>query len=198
MTDLTNSIQRALIKKHDPPPSQMRKWAYFPEFTLPESRRVDGIAFGMTIGSNWDINIFEIKSSRADFLKEIKTPEKRQPALKYSNRFYFVMPKEIATPGEIPMECGLMILSRGRLRIKIEAPKRELKTFNGQIAARVMWKVQQDMPDFGLPKGLKCPKCNSADVYNYDNTLKCSDCRAQLVLKEHVRQEHRQLTLETA
>jgi hypothetical protein len=51
---------------------------------------------------------YEIKISRTDFLKEIKKPEKRKMALFYSNQYYFITPKGMLKPAEIPAECGLI------------------------------------------------------------------------------------------
>ncbi len=35
---------------------------------------------------------FEVKVSRSDFLRELKDPRKREPAMKVSHQFYFVAP----------------------------------------------------------------------------------------------------------
>jgi hypothetical protein len=51
---------------------------------------------------------YEVKTSRADFLSELKRPLKRTIGMRYSNEFYFVTPAELVTPSEIPPECGLV------------------------------------------------------------------------------------------
>ena len=51
---------------------------------------------------------FEIKVSRSDFLLELKKPEKRRLSLHFSNQFFFVAPKGIIKPNELPPECGLV------------------------------------------------------------------------------------------
>lgn len=51
---------------------------------------------------------FEIKISRADFLSEMRKPQKRRAAMAYSNRFYFVTPPGLIKAEEIPNECGLI------------------------------------------------------------------------------------------
>lgn len=50
---------------------------------------------------------YEIKVSRADFMGEMKDPMKRDEAMKVSNEFYYVCPREIAAPDEVPENCGL-------------------------------------------------------------------------------------------
>lgn len=50
---------------------------------------------------------YEIKVSRSDFFNEIKNPNKRRFAMAMSNKFYFITPKGLLKPNEIPKECGL-------------------------------------------------------------------------------------------
>ena len=51
---------------------------------------------------------YEVKTSRSDFLSELKHPLKRRIGLRYSNEFYFVTPAGLVALAEIPPECGLV------------------------------------------------------------------------------------------
>ncbi|HSU33084.1 MAG TPA: hypothetical protein VLJ11_17800 [Bryobacteraceae bacterium] len=51
---------------------------------------------------------YEVKTSRADFLCELRHPLKRRIGMRYSNEFYFVTPGEMLDPNEVPVECGLI------------------------------------------------------------------------------------------
>jgi hypothetical protein len=51
---------------------------------------------------------YEVKTSRADYLCELKHPLKRRIGLRYSNEFYFVVPGRMLALTEIPAECGLI------------------------------------------------------------------------------------------
>src|ERR1051325_5646254 len=51
---------------------------------------------------------YEVKTSRADFLSELKRPLKRRIGMRYSNEFYFVTPVDLVRMAEIPPECGLV------------------------------------------------------------------------------------------
>ena len=51
---------------------------------------------------------YEVKTSRADFLAELKHPLKRRIGMRYSNEFYFVTPAGLVNTTEIPAECGLI------------------------------------------------------------------------------------------
>jgi hypothetical protein len=51
---------------------------------------------------------YEVKTSRADYLCELKHPLKRRVGMRYSNEFYFVAPGRMLELTEIPAECGLI------------------------------------------------------------------------------------------
>jgi hypothetical protein len=51
---------------------------------------------------------YEVKTSRADFLCELRNPLKRRMGLRFSNEFYFVTPARLLERAEIPAECGLI------------------------------------------------------------------------------------------
>lgn len=65
---------------------------------------------------------YEIKVSRADFLKD----QKWQGYLPLCHQFYFVMPPGVASLEEIPAEAGLLVTTRNatRLYMKKKAPLR--------------------------------------------------------------------------
>ena len=51
---------------------------------------------------------YEVKTSRGDFLSELKRPLKRRIGMRYSNEFYFATPAALVSAAEIPAECGLV------------------------------------------------------------------------------------------
>jgi hypothetical protein len=51
---------------------------------------------------------YEVKTSRADFLNEMKQPLKRRIGMRYSNEFYFVTPCGLLAPPDVPVDCGLI------------------------------------------------------------------------------------------
>lgn len=54
---------------------------------------IDMMAFSCWPSKGFTRIAFEIKTSRSDFLNELKKPEKRWLAMMYSHRFYYVAPK---------------------------------------------------------------------------------------------------------
>ncbi len=81
----------------------------------------------------WDIHVhpskgheataYEIKVSRADFKRD--THQKQREARLWSDRFYYVTPKGLLKPEEIPDWAGLIEFDGTRLSIKVPAPKRD-------------------------------------------------------------------------
>lgn len=107
-------------------------------------QRIDAWVYN-TWPSQREAVAFEVKCSRADFLNEIANPRKRQAALEVSNRFYFITPPGIATPLEIPEECGYMVVyPDGRLDCIIEAPLREIPDFPMHFISAIIRRVARE------------------------------------------------------
>jgi hypothetical protein len=73
-----------------------------------EGEYIDGFAFNCYPSKHYERIAYEVKVNRGDFLAELKNPDKREPFLRYSNRFYFVAPVGLIKPEEVPDECGLI------------------------------------------------------------------------------------------
>ena len=71
-------------------------------------QRLDGFALNSLPHTGMRRICYEVKTSRADYLNELKHPLKRRIGMRYSNEFYFVTPADLLKPGEIPPECGLV------------------------------------------------------------------------------------------
>jgi hypothetical protein len=81
----------------------------------------------------------EIKVSRGDYLREIKRPNKRKRALRYSNQFYFATPKGLLKPEELPPEAGLIeVDDQGTTHEVVPAPYRETFPPTWEFMAAVM------------------------------------------------------------
>lgn len=72
------------------------------------AQRLDGFALNCLPHLAMKRVCYEVKTSRADFLCELKQPLKRRVGMRYSNEFYFVTPVGLLMPHEIPVECGLI------------------------------------------------------------------------------------------
>ena len=69
-----------------------------------KEQEIDFFSVALWKSSIDNITAYEIKLARGDFLNEIKHPEKRKYALLFSNQFYFVAPKDMIKPDELPVE----------------------------------------------------------------------------------------------
>ena len=119
----TNRLRALLVDRHNLNSKDKRKskeWALFFELRNGTGRKkkslrkkeppryIDAFAINLWPSKNHRRIAYEIKVSRADFLKELKTPEKRAWAIEISHQFYFVAPAGIIKLEEIPAGCGLL------------------------------------------------------------------------------------------
>jgi hypothetical protein len=57
---------------------------------------------------NFQVNIYEVKVSRADFLQDSKS-KKWQKYIPHCHKIYFAAPKGLLSKSEIPIGCGLIV-----------------------------------------------------------------------------------------
>ena len=104
---LIDIVERAL---HASP----AEWLFFRELRVGTGRqnggaqRLDAFALNTLPHTAMKRVCYEVKTSRGDFLAELKHPLKRRIGMRYSNEFYFVTPATLVTPAEVPAECGLI------------------------------------------------------------------------------------------
>lgn len=104
---LLDIVERAL---HANP----QEWIFLRElrvgtgFRRTSLQRLDAFALNSYSHTGMRRVCYEVKTSRADFLGELKHPLKRRIGLRYSNEFYFVTPADLVALAEIPPECGLL------------------------------------------------------------------------------------------
>jgi len=87
------------------------RWAKFEEMQLSTgggAQRVDLWVMGMWQSNGLARIAYEVKVSRADFRKELKSPLKRRQALLISNQFWFAAPFDLIKIDEVPLDCGLV------------------------------------------------------------------------------------------
>jgi hypothetical protein len=90
------------------------------------TRYADAVAVGLWASHGHAIEGFEVKVARADWLNELKQPQKSDPVAKYCNRWWLACTPGVAAPAELPVGWGMLELqSAGTLRIKVQAPPRE-------------------------------------------------------------------------
>ena len=94
------------------------EWLFFRELRVGTGRRnggaqrLDGFALNTLPHTAMKRVCYEVKTSRGDFLSELKHPLKRRIGMRYSNEFYFVTPAGLVNTAEIPPDCGLVEAGR--------------------------------------------------------------------------------------
>jgi len=119
-----------ILRLHFPKP----EWAFIEELRLGSgwnSRRtkwegrIDAWAMNCYPSKGLTTVSFEVKVSRGDWLRELNDPNKRKLAMTLCNKFYFVAPEGIISKEEVPDGCGLVEISKSRMRYTKYAPHRE-------------------------------------------------------------------------
>ncbi len=105
-------------------------WAFLVEVPngtgAAKSRSADAIAMSLWPSRGLDLQGFEVKSSRADWIKELKEPGKAEAICKFCDRWWIVVgDKKIVQPGELPPTWGLMVPRGDKLVVEVDAPKLE-------------------------------------------------------------------------
>lgn len=167
-------VMKALQRRHGRSGMQAHEWAFVPEIRISPlrtslDRQVARTAARRGAETDWtplDVNerridawamhvrkqhcvAYEVKVTRADFLRELEDPTKRAAAMLLSNEFFFATPPGLISPDELPEDCGLMeasIVKRNgftagtRTRTIVQAPWREIDdlpwSFLASIALR--------------------------------------------------------------
>lgn len=87
-------------------------------------RTADAVIVGNWPSAGYEIQGFEIKVSRADWLNEVRSPGKCDAVKKYCDRWWLLISSTaFVKEGELPDDWGLMIPSGSGLRIVKDAPK---------------------------------------------------------------------------
>jgi hypothetical protein len=121
---ITSGDVRAALKLRYPAQSHALLFEVAPT-TGGGTRYADAVAVGLWASHGHAIEGIEIKVSRADFLSEMKQPEKSQPVFQYCHRWWLACPKDMVRPEELPETWGLLELCGDTLRQKVKAPKLE-------------------------------------------------------------------------
>lgn len=85
-------------------------------------RRADAIAFGTWPSRGLAIVGFEVKSSRGDWINELKNPEKAESIARFCDSWYLVCAENVAKLEEIPLAWGWLVPTAKGLK-EMKAPQ---------------------------------------------------------------------------
>lgn len=91
---------------------------------------------------------YEVKVSRADFLAEIRNPDKRAQAWAISTEYTFVTPQGLVKPDEVPDECGLYEVRYGKrgasyIERVVEPRRRDVPAIHWRTFASLAARVKE-------------------------------------------------------
>jgi len=105
----------------------------------------DVVVMGAWGSTAHDIQGFEVKVSRSDWLNEVKKPNKNDSIKQYCDRFWLVITSEdMVKEGELPDSWGMMVVSGAGLKIVKKAPKLEPIPLTKSFVAMMMRSNQSD------------------------------------------------------
>lgn len=115
-------------------------------------RRLDAWAFHLWPSGGYRPTGFEVKVSRADFLHDVKTASKRARYLALCQYFYYVTPKDLVRPDEVPPEAGLMYATTSRLKVVKFPPERTIPQPEWDFFAAICRRVlREETERVGVP-----------------------------------------------
>ncbi|HEB42043.1 MAG TPA: hypothetical protein ENI08_03425 [Candidatus Dependentiae bacterium] len=107
-------------------------------------RTADLIVVGLWPSRGIELEGFEVKASRSDWLNELKHPAKAESIAKYCDRWWLVVgDKDIVKEGELPSNWGLLVPRGKQLIVKVAAPKLKSVPITSLFMAAIMRRVAQ-------------------------------------------------------
>jgi hypothetical protein len=154
-------VIEALRRRHGRPGYS---WAFFSELRCgtgwssrgvrnPE-QRIDAWAISLWPSRGVGPVAYEVKVSRADWLRELKQPRKRKQAMALSQEFFIAAPAGIVRPDELPEGCGLIEVTQDLTsRVVAAAPQRPVADPPWQFVAAIARRVVAEEQSTGrLPR----------------------------------------------
>lgn len=142
----SGTVMAALERRYRPP-----EWGLFAQVGngtgFQGNRWADAMAMGLWPSRGLTLHGFEIKVSRADWLRELKDPAKAEDIACYCDFWNVVVSAPgIVLPGELPAAWGLMQLSGRQLRTVTAAPQRtDAATLDRPIVAAILRRASECM-----------------------------------------------------
>lgn len=90
------------------------------------TREADAVAVDLWPSNRNAVHGHEVKVSRADWLAELRQPEKHVPVARYCDYWWLVVPeRRIALPDELPTGWGMILAGPDGTRVLKSAPRRD-------------------------------------------------------------------------
>lgn len=135
----TSKIVKALSRRYPAPAfaflTEVRNQTGFQK----QERTADAIVMSLYPSRGLTLHGFEIKASRSDWLKEMRSPDKAEAIQAYCDRWWLVVgAASIVQDSELPETWGLLVPSGNGLKVKVDAPKLEAKELDRSFVASIL------------------------------------------------------------
>jgi hypothetical protein len=97
----------------------------------------DAVAVNMWASRGYAITGFEVKVSRSDWLRELKSPEKAEAVITRCDRWYLVAPDDVYKIDEVPISWGILSFKNGKLRETRKPPQLDAKPITRAFVAQM-------------------------------------------------------------
>jgi len=148
MTKKTQELLDKLADRYDQKSNMGSRYAFLPEVRggtgWSRESRADAIVMDLWPSDGLELTGFELKTSRADWLRELKSNgTKSDPLKQFCDRWYLVTywdgSRRTLYEEELPADWGHMELYYdGKIYVRKEAPKIEAKPVDRPLLASIM------------------------------------------------------------
>lgn len=138
-----NDVIFALSKKY-----QTDSYAFIPQVRNQtghshQTRTADAVALSLWPSRGHELEGFEVKVSRSDWLNELKNHQKAEEIFQYCDRWWLVTgDKDIAKLDEIPKPWGWMALTESGIRVMKKAPQLKAKALSTGFVCAIFRRMQ--------------------------------------------------------
>lgn len=104
------------------------------------ARVADAVAMDLWPANGLELHGFEVKVSRADWLTELREPDKATVVGQFCHRWWLVVPdRDVVRGEELPADWGLLVIGgNGKLRAAKAAPKRQARQMPRSFVAALL------------------------------------------------------------
>lgn len=177
----TAELRRMIRARH----KETARWAVFDEvrnktgYDRGPARYCDTVAISLWPSDGLEIHGYEIKTSRADFLNEIRDPDKSEPFRRHLDRWWVVVSSQkVAAAPDMPDDWGLLRPRGGRLVVSKGARSLSPEPMPRAMLASILRAAQSASPG---PKALE-----AARKAGYDEGVEMAEDRSKWMYKGEI------------
>lgn len=155
-------------------------------------RYADAVVMGCWPSRGLEVEGFEFKSYRGDWLNELKNPEKAEAFFGYCDKFWLVEgEKGIAKVEEVPKTWGLLTYVNGTLKVTVQAPKLKPKEPDRSFIASLLRSfVNQSVTKKQITKARDAGYQEGIKEGEKVNAMELDHCRRTL---ERIQKDHQKV-----